>query len=323
MAETNPIYESTSVTGMLARAAHTRMLLISLACVVAGTGAAALRGNMELLPATLCLIFAVLSQLSGSFWYCYNDMKARHEDLDDDDAQSDIDSIPKATVLREAAIGLLIMDAIIGLALLTMAGFWVLLVGAAVAVTVFFAFAGPRPAIRTPWGVLTTFILFGPIAVIGTTLTQSGHEANRLLNFYDVSPALYIAVVMGLMAVNCNITHNIFHIEHDGSYGRNTLPMKGRKGLAKALFFGNGVVWTVVIALLCVAQNLPDWWMYMSVPAIVLAVNCRLGFLLDNPKADSGKMQLAVNLNMLVMAVAILITSLFIGAPDDSALTIF
>ena len=34
-------------------------------------------------------------------------------------------------------------------------------------------------------------------------------------------------------------------------------------------------------------------------------------------------MQLAVNLNMLVMAIAILITSLFIGAPDDSALTIF
>lgn len=316
MAKSDRRYDNASVPALLVKGAAPEMLMISVATVAGGTAAATLRGNLEVFPATLCLIFALLTQVAATYWHFY--VKARSYDDSNELVDAEFSRLPKTSVLREAALGVGILAVTVALALIAMGGIWTLVLGAVLVVVIFFTFGGRRPLSDTPWGVLSTFLLFGPVGVTGTCLLQSCHEAGSLLNFYDIEPALYISAVMGLMAVNCGLFHGVAHIEVDEVIEKKTFPSFFGMRITKVLFIANGFLWTAICAWLCRVQHLEEWYFYMIVPVATLVANCVIAAKLSGSVRSLHRLQVYANINMLVMALAMLVVSLFVGAADDS-----
>ena len=328
MSTGNTPSENISITGLLVHNAAPRMLLMSMATVAAGTAAAALRGNMELLPATLCLLFALFVQIAGTYMHFYVETRRRKLRFDDEVVDPDslddaLGQLPRASVLRASASAFMILAATVGLALLAMGGLWTLLVAVVLVAVVWLTFMAPRPMAETSLGVVSTFLLFGPVGVIGTCLAQSGHEASSLMSFYDVEPSLYLSVVMGLMAVNCGIFHNIASRKMDMALGKQTFPVVAGKRLSLFIFGLNGILWVVALGMLCLVQNLTGWLWYMTVPALTMIVNFYLCRKLAEMPADLQRYQIWINANMLFLSVAVLVVSIRPGASDDSGLIIF
>lgn len=319
-----PVRQGSNLVSLLVAGASPKMLIMGVASVAAGTASAALRGNLEILPATMCLIFALLFQIAGTYWHIYVENRRVCDTRYIDDAVEDDagQELSRTRVLREAAFAFLILDAMVGLALLVMSGLWSLVVGCVLALVVYLTFGGSRPLSRSPWGIICTFLLFGPVGVMGTCMVQSGQEASYLLTYYDIEPALYISVVMGLMAVNCNIVHNIASLDVDRAMGRRTIPMAAGERLVRTLFVANGIVWTAIMACLALVQNFNIWEM-MIVPVLTLGVNSWLSVKLPEAREKGTGLQLAANLNMLFLALAMLVVALIDGAADDSARFIF
>lgn len=48
--------------------------MMGIGCVLMGTACAAIHGNTEVLPATLCIIFVVFMQMAANFYYRYYDV---------------------------------------------------------------------------------------------------------------------------------------------------------------------------------------------------------------------------------------------------------
>ena len=48
--------------------------MMGIGAVLAGTASAAIRGNTEYMPATLCIIFVVCAQMSANMYYRYYDV---------------------------------------------------------------------------------------------------------------------------------------------------------------------------------------------------------------------------------------------------------
>lgn len=61
-----------SITGLITTRSQSSLML-GAGAVLSGMAAAALHGNFELLPATLCLLFAIFMQLAGNYYYLYYD----------------------------------------------------------------------------------------------------------------------------------------------------------------------------------------------------------------------------------------------------------
>lgn len=317
MAKSEKRYDNSSVSALLVQGAAPEMLMISVATVAGGTAAATLRGNLEVFPATLCLVFALLTQISATYWHFY--LKARSYHNSNDMVDAEFARLPKTSVLRESALGVGILAVTVALALMAMDGIWTLVVGSVLAVVLFFTFGGRRPLSDSHWGILSTFLLFGPIGVIGTCLLQSCHEAGSLFNFYDIEPALYISAVMGLMAVNCGLLYGVAHIEVDGVMEKKTIPSLFGIRITRVLFVADGFLWTALYAWLCQVQHLEEWYFYMILPVAVLVSNCMIAARLSvGDRRGLRRLQLYANLNMLVMALAMLVVSLFVGAADDS-----
>ena len=125
---------------MLVQGAAPEMLMISVATVAGGTAAATLRGNLEVFPATLCLVFALLTQISATYWHFY--LKARSYHNSNDMVDAEFARLPKTSVLRESALGVGILAVTVALALMAMDGIWTLVVGSVLAVVLYFR----RPA---------------------------------------------------------------------------------------------------------------------------------------------------------------------------------
>lgn len=307
-----------SIPEILVSSLHWPMLLLGAATVVAGTAAARFRGNMELLPASLCLIFTLFSQVAGTYWYNHNEVHRRGTD---DEVDSRFSRLSRSSVFREAAAGLSSMGGIIGLALIAMAGWWAIVPAVLLIAITYVTFSGAHPLSRSPWGLISTFLLFGPVGVIGCCLIQSGHEAYSLLNFYDVEPSLYIAGIMGLMALNANLIHNVANITADRKIGKTTFPV--RFGIPATRIFSvvNSLIWLGLCWCLFRVQHIADFGVAMIVPYISLAINVLLTIRMrDGSMRREDAVQFTANINMLVMAVALLIIAFYEGASDDSAM---
>lgn len=303
---------------MILSSVYWPMLFLGAATVIAGTAAASLRGNMELLPASLCLIFTLMAQVAGTFWYMYNQANRSGDDVEVDRRYS---RISRPAVYRETVTSVSIMGSIIGLALLTMAGWWGVVPAVLLLVVVYFTFGGAHPLSRSPWGIISTLLLFGPIGVFCTCLIQSGHEAYSLLNFYDVEPAIYISVIMAMMAFNANLVHNVDNLSADRAMGNVTFPMRCGMGATRVAAVVSSLIWVAACWRLFSVQHVQSMLLVMIYPAVSFIVNLVVVVRMSKSRGSaSTSLQLVANLNMLAMAVDLLIIAFLQGATDDSAM---
>jgi 1,4-dihydroxy-2-naphthoate octaprenyltransferase len=120
---------------------------------------------------------------------------------------------PKA--VRGAAFGCLALGAVAGVALLAVSGqWWLLLVGLLCVAGAWFYTGGSSPYGYRGLGEIAVFVFFGPVAVLGTELTQSGRVSGL---------GIGAAVGVGLLAAAVLVANNLRDVPSDTVAGKRTL----------------------------------------------------------------------------------------------------
>ena len=152
-----------------------RTLPVSVAGVIAAWGLASLYGASRLLPALLCLAFAVLAQIASNFaneYYDYRDGLDRPGREGPRRGVTEGDITPRAMLV--ATFATLGVACCIGLSLIAFGGWWLLIVGAVTALGALAYSAGPYPLSRHALGEVAVVVFFGIVPVNLTFYLQTG-----------------------------------------------------------------------------------------------------------------------------------------------------
>lgn len=278
-----------------------RTLPVSVAGVIAGTGCAVWHGGFKLVPALLCLLFAVLAQVASNFGNEYYDFangvdKKGREGFRRGVTEGDIS--PGA--MKAATFITLGAAAATGCTLLYFGGWWLVAAGIAILLFALAYSAGPYPLSHHGLGDLTVVAFFGIVPVNLTCYLQCG-------GWEGISASLPTSFAVGMLAANVLIVNNYRDADDDRSVGkRTTVVMFGRKAMGYAyLASGFGAMGTMTPVWL----ELP--FHAMAIPLVYLCLHTWLWHRLTRSKGAAinpllGKT--AVNL----LAFSLLLTAAFV-----------
>lgn len=210
-----------------------RTLPVSVAGVIAGTACAIVTGNFRILPALICLTFALVAQIVSNFaneYYDYRngfDRKGR-EGFRRGVTEGDI--TPRA--MLRATYALLAADALIGCTLIFYGGWWLIAAGIAIAIFAIAYSTGPYPLSHHGLGDIAVVIFFGIVPVMLTCYVQAGGwEGWRL--------SLPVSVGVGVLAANVLIVNNYRDVADDRAVGKHTtVVIFGRRAMSWVYIIG-------------------------------------------------------------------------------------
>ena len=205
-------------------ATRPRTLPVSIAGVLGGVACALTYGHFRLLPFLICLVFALLAQIVSNFANEYYDYKSGIDKKGREGFRRGVtegDIPPRA--MKKATFTLLALDCLIGCSLIIWGGWWMLLVGAFIAVFALAYSTGPFPLSRVGLGDIAVVIFYGLIPVIFTTYLITG-------NFENLRFTAPVAFALGLLADNVLIINNYRDLEDDKAASKiTTVVIFGRK----------------------------------------------------------------------------------------------
>jgi 1,4-dihydroxy-2-naphthoate polyprenyltransferase len=240
--------------------ARPRTLPTSISPVLVGTGAAVGDGTVAPGRALLALVVAVALVIGVNFANDYSD-GIRGTDDERVGPQRLVGSKAAApTTVRTAA---LISFSVAGLAGLTLVSlsqqWWLIAVGIVCVAGAWFYTGGKRPYGYAGLGEVAVFVFFGPVAVLGTTLTQSGAPG---------ALAIISAVATGMLTCAVLVANNVRDIAGDEVVGKRTLAVllgdRDTRRLYAAL--------VTIPFLLSVLAGVRSWPMLLALLTAPLAV---------------------------------------------------
>ena len=251
--------------GKWIEAMRLRTIPVSISGVLAGTGLAIWQGAFSIVPAVLCLAFAVTAQIASNFaneYYDYMngmDRKGR-EGFRRGVTEGDIS--PQA--MKLATFGMLGLAALAGCAMLFIGGWWLLPVGICILLAALAYSTGPYPLSHHGLGDITVIMFFGVVPVTLTYWLQTGE-------WTDMPVVLTGSVAVGLLAANVLIVNNYRDMDDDKAVGkRTTVVIFGRKVMGMAYLLSGILAMALLFPLWL---ELPVW--ALAVPAIYLLLHIR------------------------------------------------
>ncbi len=195
--------------------ARPRTLPNAIAPVVVGTGAAALPGGFDLVAALLALVVALAFVIGVNFANDYSDGVRGT----DDDRVGPMRLVGSRAAspgqVKAAAFGCFALGAVAGVLLTARSGQWWLIgVGAVCILGAWFYTGGSRPYGYRGLGEVAVFLFFGPVAVLGTELTQSGRVSGLGIGG---------SVGAGLLSCAVLVANNLRDVPSDTVSGKRTL----------------------------------------------------------------------------------------------------
>lgn len=240
---------------MWIEAMRLRTLPVSVAGVLAGIACAIMGGTFSLVPAVLCLLFAMLAQVASNFgneYYDYVnglDRKGR-EGFRRGVTEGDIS--PRA--MKIATYATLAVAAVVGCSMLFFGGWWLLPVGIAIGLFALAYSAGPYPLSHHGLGDVAVVVFFGIVPVTLTCYLQEDGWRSLLLS-------LPVSVAIGLLAANVLVVNNYRDVEDDRAVGkRTTVVIFGRKIMERCYLLSGFVAMLVMIPV----------WVKLSVFSLVV-----------------------------------------------------
>jgi 1,4-dihydroxy-2-naphthoate octaprenyltransferase len=260
-------------------AARPRTLPAAIAPVLVGTALAGSEGTFRALPFVAALVGSVFIQIGTNLSNDYSDAR-RGADTDDRLGPVRVTAgglMPPRRVLigTYVAFGVAVGA---GLYLAAVAGWELLVVGAASILAGILYTGGPRPYGYEGLGELFVFLFFGFVAVVGSYFVQT--EELRW-------EAFALAVPVGLLASAILGVNNIRDVDTDRRAGKRTLAVKLGRDRARGLYTAMLVISFVVPPLLVPALSA---WVLLSlaavplVPPLVRTVSTRT----DGPSLNSA-----------------------------------
>jgi 1,4-dihydroxy-2-naphthoate polyprenyltransferase len=271
-------------------ASRPKTLPASAVPVLVGTAVAAAEGAFVLLPALVALLCALLIQISTNLANDYFDF------LKGADTEKRLGPvrvtqsglIPPATV-RNAMLGVMALTFVLGLYLVSVAGWPILVVGVVSLLCAVAYTAGPWPLAYVGLGDVFVFIFFGIVAVTGTHYVQA-------LRF---SPAALLASLSpGAISTAILVVNNYRDIDTDREVGKKTLAVRIGKAATRVEFkLLLAVAYLVPVAQVVALHASP--WLLLPLATLPLAfpivrlVDTAEGAPLNRCLAMTGRLLLA------------------------------
>ncbi len=278
-----------------------RTLPVSVAGVFCAFAFACMTSGALWLPGWLCLIFAVLAQISSNFANEYYDYKAgldKKGRVGPRRGVTEGDISPRA--MKAATFAVLALACAVGCSLIYWGGWWLIAVGVAVALGVVAYSAGPYPLSHHGMGEVAVVMFFGVVPVNMTYYLMCGVWSA------DVALA---SLSMGLMGTNVLIVNNYRDADDDREVGKMTLCVQlGRKPMA-ALYLINGLAAVGLMARTWL--NIGGAW--LLIPVAYLALHLKLWTEIRHRDGSRLNPMLgATAMAMLAYALALLICSIIV-----------
>lgn len=229
-----------------------RTLPVSIAGVIMAIGYAIRAGHYNMTPAWLCLAFAILAQIASNFANEYYDFKGGLDRKGREGPRRGVtegDITPQA--MKSATFGTLALACVIGCSLLAYGGWWLIAVGAFIAIGVIAYSSGPYPLSHHGLGEVAVLFFFGIIPVNFTYYLMTGQWETDVMTG---------SISAGLLGANVLIVNNYRDYNDDKSVNKRTLAVKFGRDFARRLYLANGCIcaalmyniwsegWTCVIA---------------------------------------------------------------------------
>ncbi len=272
-------------------AARPRTLPASIAPVLVGTSLAGFAGVFHALRFIAAMVVAIFIQVGTNLSNDYSDAR-RGADTEDRLGPVRVTAgglVPPQQVLiaTYVSFGVAVLA---GIYLVAVAGWQLLLVGAASILAGVLYTGGPRPYGYEGLGELFVFLFFGIVAVVGSFFVQIGH-----LHW----EAFALAVPVGLLASAILVVNNFRDIDTDRRAGKRTLAVRiGRartRDLYAAMVYGayllSPITW--LFGPLRPWVLLPWLTIPLAAPIIRIVRNRTDGPSLNQALAQTGMLQLA------------------------------
>ena len=255
-------------------ASRPKTLPAAIAPVMVGAALAYDAGVFRWLPATICLVFALLIQIGTNFANDYFDFKKGADTKDRVGPTRAVAAglIQPETMKRVTAITFLIAFCV-GLGLIPFGGWWLLAVGVTSILCGYAYTAGPFPLAYVGLGDVFVMLFFGVVAVSCTFYVQAG---------YFTREVFLVATALGGLSTNLLVVNNIRDIETDRLANKRTLAV--RLGRTFSIWeYRSFMLWSQ-IAVVWLAFRLNDSW--VQLPLLTLPLVILLGIKLG--RANSG-----------------------------------
>ena len=242
-------------------AARPKTLFVSLSPVIVATSMAYADEKIKWLPAIICAFFAVLAQITSNFINDYSDFKKGTDRNDRIGPQRAVASglISPQSMLRGTIITISIA-LLIGLSLVYWGGWWLIPVGALVAIFAFAYSSGPYPLSYHGLGDVAVIIFFGVIPVIFTYYVQA--------NCFPLN--VFVASVgVGLVASNLLIVNNYRDAEADTISKKNTTVVLFGRKIMHAVYLINCLI-AYILGYYVVGFD-SILWIAVSIPFVFIS----------------------------------------------------
>ena len=239
--------------------ARPRTLPTAVSPVLVGTGAAVGAGTVAPGRALLALLVAVALVVGVNFANDYSDGIRGTDDDRVGPLRLVGSRLAAPGAVRTAAFACFGVAALAGLTLVSLSQqWWLIAVGAVCVAGAWFYTGGSRPYGYAGLGEVAVFVFFGPVAVLGTVLTQSGPPG---------APALIGAAGAGALACAVLVANNLRDIPTDAVAGKRTLAVVLGDTDTRRLYTALVVLPFVLSAMAALRSP----WMLLALLALPLA----------------------------------------------------
>jgi 1,4-dihydroxy-2-naphthoate octaprenyltransferase len=194
--------------------ARPRTLPASAVPAVVGSAVAGAAGHFTWWRAVLAGVVAVALQVATNYANDYSDGVRGTDEARVGPVRLVASGLASPGAVKRAAVAAFAVAGAAGIALAAVAGWWLVLVGAACMAAGWLYTGGPRPYGYAGLGELFVFVFFGLVATAGTAYVQ----IERLDGL-----SVLAAVPVGLLAVALLVVNNLRDIPGDSVAGKRTL----------------------------------------------------------------------------------------------------
>ncbi len=232
-------------------ASRPKTLFVSVAPVMLGASFAFYYSSFKWLPALICLVFALLAQITSNLINDYFDFK-KGADTEErlGPARMCASGLIEPKAMLRASMLTMTLALLLGLSLLYWGGVELMFVGAVVAIFAFAYSGGPYPLAYKGWGDVAVLVFYGIVPVYFTYYVQRPvFEINVLLG----------SVAVGLLGMNLLIVNNYRDYFQDKAVGKMTTVVRFGRPFMSNIYLIN-ILLAFGIGSWIVGQDTSLWW---------------------------------------------------------------
>lgn len=243
-----------------------RTLPVSLSGVLIAVGIASWQRHFRLVPALLCVAFALLAQIVSNLANEYFDYLAGTDKKGRAGFRRGVtEGDVKPKTLRNVMIATLVAACAVGCCLIPFGGWWLVPAGMLIVVFALAYSTGPYPLSYHGLGEVAVFVFYGIVPVNLTYYVMA-------LRFDPM--VLLASITIGMMGVNVLLVNNYRDVDDDREAGKHTsVVIFGRRPAAVAYLF-NGFVGIGMLSpmwfVIYLGRALPVWTLLIPLVYLVM-----------------------------------------------------